>query len=237
MRPTRLEMMTFGSLGGVTQPSIHTSSTPLALDTRSWGYAEDFVKPDELLREAREQAITLGLEPISNGSATALRFLAHLVQARAIVEVGTGTGVSGLALFEGMGTDGIITSIDPEPERQSAARAEFTKAGVRSNRFRLIAGNPLDVLPKLRDGAYDMVFINGDKLEYVEYVAQALRLLRHGGVVVLNNALWKNLVADPDNEDDETVIIREALAAVAETEEFTPLLLPVGDGLLAAIKA
>ena len=92
------------------------------------------------------------------------------------------------------------------------------------------------MLPKLRDGAYDMVFVNGDKLEYVEYVAQALRLLRHGGVVVLNDALWKNLVADADNEDDETVIIREALAAVAETEEFTSVLLPVGDGLLAAIK-
>lgn len=220
----------------MTQPDTTPSTTEPSLDARSWGYAEDFVAPDQLLRDAREQAVGLGIDTLSNGAATALRFLARLVQARAVVEVGTGTGVSGLALFEGMGRDGILTSIDAEAERQAAARKEFSSAGIASQRFRLIAGTPLDVLPKLRDGAYDMVFINGDKLEYVEYVAQALRLLRHGGVVVLHNALWRNLVADPDNEDDETLIIREALAAVAETEEFTSVLLPVGDGLLAAIK-
>ena len=67
-------------------------------------------------------------------------------------------------------------------------------------------------------------------------MAQALRLLRHGGLVVLNDALWQNKVADPDNEDDEAVIIREALNAVLETEELTPALLPVGEGLLVAVK-
>ncbi|MEL4359083.1 MULTISPECIES: O-methyltransferase [unclassified Luteococcus] len=221
----------------MTEPSIPSTNPSQPLDTRSWGYAEDFVKPDERIRDARNQAVELGIETISNGTTTALRFLARLVQAKAIVEIGTGSGVSGLAFYEGMGSDGILTSIDPQSDRQAAARKEFISAGVRSNRIRLIAGTPLDVLPKLRDGAYDLVFINGDKLEYVEYVAQSLRLLRHGGVVVLHDALWRNLVADPDNEDDETVIIREALAAVEETEEFTSVLLPVGDGLLAAIKA
>ncbi len=122
-------------------------------------------------------------------------------------------------------------------ERQAAARRAFTGAGIAPQRFRLIASAPLEVLGKLRDGAYDLVFINGDKLEYVEYVAQALRLLRHGGVLVLNDALWHNLVAASDNEDDETLIIREALQSVSETEEFTSTLLPVGDGLLAAVKA
>ncbi|WP_460704404.1 O-methyltransferase [Luteococcus sediminum] len=220
----------------VSQPN-QTPHSSAALDARSLGFAEDFVAPGETLRDAREQAVALGLETISNGAATALRFLTRLVGAKAVVEVGTGTGVSGLAIFEGMGSEGIITSIDPEPERQAAARREFQGAKIPSNRFRLIAGIPLEVLPKLRDGAYDMVFVNGDKLEYGEYVGQALRLLRHGGIVVINNALWKNLVADPSNDDDETLIIREALSAVAETEEFTPLLLPLGDGLLAAIKA
>ncbi|GAA1394588.1 O-methyltransferase [Luteococcus peritonei] len=220
----------------MTQQSNPTSPAAPTLDARSWGYAEDFVAADERIRDAREQAVGLGIDTISNGAASALRFLTRLVQARAVVEIGTGTGVSGLAFFEGMGREGILTSIDAEADRQAAARQEFQAAGVPSQRFRLIAGTPLDVLPKLRDGAYDVVFINGDKLEYVEYVAQALRLLRHGGVVVLHNALWRNLVADPDNEDDETLIIREALSAVAETEEFTSVLLPVGDGLLAAIK-
>ena len=91
--------------------------------------------------------------------------------------------------------------------------------------------------PKLRDGAYDIVLINGDRLEYVEYVSQALRLLRPGGVVVVNDALANNHIADPDNEDDDTLIIRETLDSVLETEEFTPVLLPVGEGLLLATKS
>lgn len=210
--------------------------SPDAIDARSWGHAEDFVEPSEAVRASREDAVSLGIDAISNGTAAALTFLATAIGAKHVVEIGTGSGTAGLALFAGMASDGIITSIDPEGDRQAAARAAFTQAGIPSNRFRLIAGIPLDVLPKLRDGAYDLVFVDGDKLEYVEYIAQALRLLRHGGMVVVNHALWRGLVADADNEDDETLIIREALESVKETEEFTPVLLPVGDGLLAAIK-
>ena len=174
---------------------------------------------------------------MSNGVTTALTFLAKAIQARHVVQIGTGSGAAGLALFAGMASDGVITSIDVEGDRQSSARQAFTNAKIASNRFRLIAGVPLDVLPKLRDGAYDLVFVDGDKLEYVEYLAQALRLLRHGGLVIINDALWRGLIADSSNEDDETVIIREALDSVLDTEEFTPVLLPVGGGLLAAVKA
>ncbi|MGJ6980925.1 O-methyltransferase [Aestuariimicrobium soli] len=207
------------------------------IDTLTWGYAEDFVEPSDDLRAAAQQGSDLGVTPLSNGVTTALTFLARAIQARHVVQVGTGSGAAGLALFAGMAADGVITSIDPEGDRQSAARQAFIGAKIATNRFRLIAGVPLEVLPKLRDGAYDLVFVDGDKLEYVEYLAQALRLLRHGGVVVINDALWRGLVADSSNEDDETVIIREALASVLETEEFTPVLLPVGGGLLAAVKA
>lgn len=206
------------------------------VDARSWGFAEDFDAASEQLRHSREAALELGIDSLGTGAASVLSFLAKVVTAKAVVEIGTGTGTSGLALFAGMATDGILTSIDPEAERQAEARRAFTDAGIPSRRFRLIAGAPLEVLPKLQDGAYDLVFINGDKLEYVEYVAQSLRLLRHGGLVIVNDALWRNLVADQANEDDETVIIREALQAVSETEEFTAVLLPVSGGLLAAVK-
>jgi len=100
----------------------------------------------------------------------------------------------------------------------------------------LIAGVPLDVLPKLRDGAYDIVFVNGDKLEYVEYVAQASRLLRSGGVLIINDVLLANKIADPHNEDDEALIIREALQAVELDDALTAVIVPLGDGLLAAVK-
>jgi len=159
------------------------------------------------------------------------------MQAGSVVTIGTDAGVSGLALLEGMTDHGVLTSIDPDAERQAAARKVLSLARIRSNQVRLITGTPLDVLPKLRDGAYDIVLINGDRLEYVEYVSQALRLLRPGGVVVVNDALANNHIADPDNEDDDTLIIRETLDSVLETEEFTPVLLPVGEGLLLATKS
>ena len=92
------------------------------------------------------------------------------------------------------------------------------------------------MLPKLSDGAYDLVFVDADKLEYPEYVEQGVRLLRHGGVLLVDNALWHDQVADPANTDDETVAIREALALVAENEDLISALLPVGDGLLVAVK-
>lgn len=225
----------------MTRKQQQDGSTPSAtgqpLDGRAWRYAEDFVEPSEAQRAATAVGNDLGVAPVSTGVTATLTFLAQAIAAKHVVQVGTGSGAAGLALFAGMVTDGIITSIDVEGDRQSSARTVFTAAKIPSNRFRLIAGIPLEVLPKLRDGAYDLVYIDGDKLEYVEYVAQALRLLRHGGVVVLNEALWHGLVADTSNEDDETVIIREALESVLETEELTPVLLPVGGGLLAAVKA
>lgn len=207
------------------------------LDLRSWGFAEDYVLPSDPVAASRQAAVGLGIDALPGGAASLLRLFAAAIGAKQVVEVGTGSGTSGLALFEGMLATGVLTSIDPESDRQTQARKAFLATGIPTSRFRLIAGTPLDVLPRLSDGGYDLVFINGDKLEYVEYVAQALRLLRHGGVVILNDALWQNKVADPDNEDDEAVILREALGAVLETEEFTPALLPVGQGMLVAVKA
>lgn len=199
-------------------------------------FAEGFRPQSETVAAARREALTLGVTPVSPGTATMLTVLAKATTAKAVVEIGTGGGVSGLALFEGMDPAGILTSVDPDHEDQAAARRTFTAAQIPTRRFRLIAGLALDVLPKLSDGAYDMVFINGDKLEYGEYVAQALRLLRHGGMLVLNHALWSNRIADPDNQEDETIVIREAVAAIQEIEDFTAALTPIGDGLVIAVK-
>ena len=131
----------------------------------------------------------------------ALTFLAKVVQAKTVVEVGTGSGVSGLALFAGMQPDGVLTSVDIEPEHQQAAREAFLAVGIPTQRFRLIAGPALSVLPRLSDGAYDMVFVDADKAEYAEYVEEGLRLLRHGGVLAVDNALWHDRTADGSNID------------------------------------
>ena len=211
-------------------------SEAFLLDKRSLGYAEDYVPAPDHVRAAREDAVSAGVPAPSNGVTTALTFLAKVLDAKAVVEIGTGTGATGLALFEGMSPQGVLTSIDPEVGWQLTAKQAFRDRQIASQHFRLIAGRPLEVVNNLRDAAYDLVLVNAEKLEYVEHVAQAERLLRPGGVLVLNDALWHGLVADPGDESDESVIIREALEAVNEPEVLTPCLLPLGEGLLVAVK-
>jgi len=139
-------------------------------------------------------------------------------------------------LLRGMRPDGVLTTVDIEAEHQRLARETFTEGGIAPQRARTIAGAALDVLPRLTDGHYDMVFCDGDKAEYSAYLTEALRLLRPGGVVAFDNALWHDRVADPAQRDEETVAIRDLGRTVAENDGLVSVLLPVGDGLLVAKK-
>src|SRR3954470_22397426 len=202
----------------------------------TWSYAESFVAEDDILTAARARAEEVGAVAIGSGGGAALRFLAAVIEARAVVEVGTGAGVSGLWLLRGMRSDGILTTIDIEAEHQRLARETFNDAGIPPQRARTIAGAALEVLPRLTDGHYDLVFCDGDKTEYAAYLKEALRLLRPGGVVAFDNALWHDRVADPAQRDEETVTIRDLGRQIAENDQLVAALLPVGDGLLAAKK-
>src|SRR3954469_15554725 len=179
------------------------------ISTQSWSYSEAFVAEDDVLTRARERAQEVGVVAIGSGGGAALRFLASVLDARAVVEVGTGAGVSGLWLLRGMRADGVLTTIDIEAEHQRLARETFNDAGVPPQRARLIGGAALEVLPRLTDGHYDLVFCDGDKEEYGAYLTEALRLLRPGGVVAFDNALWHDKVADPSQRDPETVAVRD----------------------------
>ena len=190
-----------------------------------------------MLERARGRGEELGCTPVGPGAGAALRLLAALLQAKAVVEIGTGAGVSGLWLLRGMPSDGVLTTIDVEPEHQRAAREAFAEAGIPTQRARLINGAALEVLPRLTDGHYDLVFCDGDKQEYPDYLTEALRLLRPGGIVAFDNALWHDRVADPAQRDAETVAIRELGRTVRDHDGLLPVLLPVGDGLLVAKKA
>ena len=189
-----------------------------------------------MLTAARARAEEVGVTPIGSGGGAVLRFLASVIEARAVVEIGTGTGVSGVWLLRGMRPDGVLTTVDTQAEHQRLARQAFAEAGIPSQRARLIPGSALEVLPRLTDGHYDLVFVDGEKTEYADYLAEAMRLLKPGGIVVFDNVLWHDRVADPAQRDADTVALRELGRTVAEHESLLPVLLPVGDGLLAAKK-
>ena len=189
-----------------------------------------------MLQRARSRAKEVGVAPIGPGGGATLRFLAAVTEARAAVEIGTGTGVSGLWMLRGMRPDGVLTTVDTEAEHQRLAKKTFAEGGIAPQRVRLIPGAALEVLPRLTDGHYDLVFCDGDKLEYSDYLTEALRLLKPGGIVAFDNALWHDRVADPAQRYPETVAIRELGRTVQTHEMLLPVLLPVGDGLLVAKK-
>ena len=203
--------------------------------TSSRSYAEFYISESEAVIAARSRAAELGCVPVGSGAGALLRFLAASISARAVVEVGTGAGVSGLHLLAGM-PGGILTSIDVEAENQRAARTAFAEAGIPPARVRLINGRGLDVLPRLTEGAYYMVHIDAAKQEYPQYLAEGLRLLRPGGVVAIDNALWHDKVSDPTQRDAETVAIREVGRMLRDDENMVPVLIPLSDGMLAAVK-
>jgi predicted O-methyltransferase YrrM len=206
------------------------------LNEASLSHAESFAIEDDVITAARDRARELGCVPIGPAGGATLRLLAAATGARAVVEVGTGAGVSGLCLLGGMTDDGVLTTVDIEGEHQRAAKEAFGEAGIATTRYRLINGSAAEVLPRLRDGAYDLVFVDADKTAYGVYFEQALRLLRPGGVMAFDNALWHDRVADSSQRDPDTTTLRELTKTVRDDKRLVSALLPVSDGLLVAAK-
>lgn len=202
----------------------------------SWTYAAEFVPESEIHEQARLRGEEMGATAVSPGTGPALRMLAAATGAMSVCEIGTGAGSSGLWLLEGMPEGGVLTTIDLEADHQRAAREAFTAAGIPHQRTRVITGRALDVLPRMTDGAYDLVLIDADKSEYPAYTEHALRLLRSGGVLVLDNMLWGDRVADPAARDEKTVTLRDLGKALRDRDDLQVTILPVGDGLLVAVK-
>jgi predicted O-methyltransferase YrrM len=198
-------------------------------------YADSYLGEDEPLLAARANAAELGgASPVLPVVGATLRLLACSVGARTVVEIGTGCGTSGIWLLRGMRPGATLTSVDTEPEYHRMARKAFAQAGFAQNQCRLIVGRALDVLPRLSDGAYDMVFCDADVRDYPDYLAAALRLLRPGGVVAFNNALTAG--TPRDLQDPAGAPTPDVAQQVRDDDRLVPVLLPLGDGLLAAVK-
>jgi predicted O-methyltransferase YrrM len=194
--------------------------------------AEGWLEDDESLRAARDRGAELGCSATSKATAALLTLLAATLHAKAVVEIGTGTGVSGAALLAGMAPGGVLTSIDVEAEHQRLAKDTLTALGYDHVQMRLIAGRALDVLPRLSDGAYDLLFADGDRTEYPAVLKQARRLLRPGGIVVFDHVLDEQGLADSSARDSESAAIREVAASLRDQDDWLPALLTVGSGLL-----
>lgn len=201
----------------------------------SWKFIEEFVNETPAIHKARIRANEMGVECITPATGALLAFTVASLRASAIVEVGTGTGVSGLWMLQGSQTATLAT-IDSETEHQAAAKLAFTDAGIAANRTRVISGKAEDVMSNMADAAYDLVFLDANAETLQFQIREAARLLKHGGVIAIAHALWRDRVPDPAMRDDITVSYRDALRFFNDNEDFVISLTGIGDGLFLAAK-
>ena len=207
----------------------------------AWADPEEWLDEVEAVRDARERAEELGCTPMGRGMAAVLRLLAVTQGAQTVVEVGTGTGVSGAALLSALGDSGTLTTIDVEAEHQRVARETFAALGFDHVRSRLIAGRALQVLPRLADASYDMVVADSDRTEYPAILHQATRLLRPGGLVAFASVLGyvqSNRASvgrrGGMSYQDEADAMDELVRSVHGDDRWVAAMVPVDDGLLVA---
>lgn len=204
--------------------------------TASDAPATAFADEDDVLTAARTRAVERDVGAAGPSTVAAWSFLAAATGARSIVEIGTGVGVGAVALLRGMASDGLLTSIDVDAEHQRLARTACAEAGFGPSRLRMIAGRGQDVLPRLSDAAYDLVVVDATPTEHPALVPAAVRLLRPAGVVAVDRALSDRSVSDPVRRDRVSAALRETLRLVREDDRLVPLVLPLGDGILAAAR-
>jgi predicted O-methyltransferase YrrM len=202
---------------------------------RNWQFVEQFHEQSTTEIAARRLSAELGVEPVSSAIAAQLGLIAHLTNAQQILEIGTGVGVSSLALLS-LNSSADLTTIDIESEYLRAAKEQFAEAHIASGRIRAISGDAVDVLTRMNLNSYDISLVDADPLNMLQYVEFSLKIVRPGGMIIVPHALWNGTVSDPAARGSITEDFRTLLSEIAQSDAGDSLLSPVGDGLLLITK-
>ena len=200
-------------------------------------FADSYLPEDPHQNLAREKGIELGVLDATPGSGAYLRYVASLISAQSVVEIGTGSGVGTLWLLKGIMSSGVITTIDPEVQHIQIAKQVLTEADIPANRYRLITSEYLDVMRKLADRAYDLVVFRGNPEDILDVIDEAHRILRTGGILAIDHFYGGGKVPDPAQRDPKTVALRDAGKFLkSQSEVWAISLNPIGDAVLLATK-
>jgi predicted O-methyltransferase YrrM len=198
-------------------------------------FAESFIHEDYFMQLARKNGEEVGAAEPTAAVGNFLKFLTQLTGAKSVVEIGTSSGVSGLWVLQGLPSDGVLTTIDAEREHSKIARIVFEEADIPSTKYRIITGNLIDVIGKLADNSYEVV-ITRDGMDLFEVVQESHRLLRSGGLLVIDHALSGGKVADSTQRDPESISRRDAIKVIKEDARWSSTVIPIGAGILLANK-
>jgi predicted O-methyltransferase YrrM len=200
-------------------------------------FSDNYLPEDPHQSAAREKGIELGAVDATPGSGAFLKYVASLISAQSVVEIGTGSAVGTLWLLKGVMSSGVITTIDPEVQHVQVAKEVLADADIAPNRYRLITSEYLDVMRKLADRAYDLVVFRGDPEDIFDVVDEAHRILRVGGILAIDRFFGGGKVPDPAQRDPKTVALRDAGKLLkSQIDVWSISLNPVGDAVLLATK-
>jgi len=162
---------------------------------------------------------------------TFLQMISRLVQPRRILELGTYTGYSTIALAEGLTDDGLIYTVENEPEREDMIRKYIQKAGI-ENKVKLFIADALDVLPTLHE-TWDLIFIDADKINYLNYYKMLIPHLSQNGILLADNVLWSGkVIEDVKDNDKDTKAILQFNSFVQQDNRVKNMILPFRDGMM-----
>jgi caffeoyl-CoA O-methyltransferase len=195
-----------------------------------------FAPEDEILASLREEADRTGLPPIaiSSDEGRLLQVLLTAIRARQVLEVGTLGGYSAIWMARALPPDGHLLSLELEPAHAEFARRYVDRAGL-SARVEIRVGRALDVLPSLDGRQFDAMFLDADKEPLPTYFDWGLRLVRPGGLIIADNALWGGRVLDQEVSDPKTAAVRELNRRMASDPRVLSILVPTHDGVAVAV--
>jgi O-methyltransferase len=227
--------------GNSNQETTMSSRTIQVDETLHQYILDNSLREPELLQRLREETAQMPESnmQISPEQGQFMQLLLSLMGARRVIEVGTFTGYSALVMAQVLPEDGRIVACDLSDEWTAIARRYWQQAGVEEKvdlRIAPASGTLAGMIEAGESGDYDFAFIDADKTGYRDYYEKCLRLLRPGGLLAVDNTLWNGSVADPDNNKEDTVAIREFNAALHTDDRVDLSLVPIGDGLTLARK-
>ena len=198
-------------------------------------YAESYVAEDFYMQQARKNGAEVGAIDPTAAVGNLIKYLIKSAKSKAVVEIGTGSGVGGLWIFAGLNNDGVLTTIDTEREFSKIAKQIFQDAEISPTLYRIITGNLIEVVDKLADNNYDFVVARCSN-ELPDMVHAAARLLKVGGVFLIDAVMAGGKVADATQRDSESIARRDAIKLIQEDKRWNSTLLPIGAGVLVAHK-
>jgi predicted O-methyltransferase YrrM len=214
----------------------------LNLDRNLYQYFQSVsVREPKILRELREETAShpMARMQIAPEQGQFLALLVQLMGAKKTLEIGVFTGYSSLAVALALPSDGKLVACDSSEEYTAIARRYWQKAGV-AEKIEFYLAPALETLDRLiaqkQENTFDFAFIDADKSNYLNYYERALRLVRPGGLIAIDNVLWGGKVADLEVRDNRTNTIRELNQKLHQDPRVNISLLPIADGLMLALK-